>query len=481
MNSTIYIFGDLGNGYAQYPNDYTTEIFLQFQKHTQATTQLTIHRDENLMYYGYVRRLHQKGQYIGICIVLNGIMFRGIKTLFNRFENYITDMVVRGQIIEFSDSGDLISTVTNLYERQQEIERITTFIQNDIETLTTQKLPPLNFSIGKNESKSFLIDDKAESILEATYKYGYTYVYKDAEYNTSTLTSYSGKLQTLNKEYTAALQTIDKQKQEISDLKKKQKNYKLVIWLIVFICIGGIIFISTINSRNTQIQNLKDDIQEQQQQIETQTQTIEEINSDLSNAKTQIISLNQTIQEQTDNIQSLQIDIENKNQTISALNTTIKEQDISITKLREDNSDLSKIKKELSDLKNYIKNELPLIITDIEIANGDYDGNVETDYGKKIYASSTMFLKPRIKYIGFISDYKTLKVKWYNPDGSLRTGKSSPEGFTLSETYYIRTESNTLTLPGWGNKNKGHWKKGTYRIEIWYEDICLKVKTFTVY
>lgn len=446
MNSTIYIFGDLGNGYAQYPNDYTTEIFLQFQKHTQATTQLTIHRDENLMYYGYVRRLHQKGQYIGICIVLNGIMFRGIKTLFNRFENYITDMVVRGQIIEFSDSGDLISTVTNLYERQQEIERITTFIQNDIETLTTQKLPPLNFSIGKNESKSFLIDDKAESILEATYKYGYTYVYKDAEYNTSTLTSYSGKLQTLNKEYTVALRTIDKQKQEISDLKKKQKNYKLVIWLVVFICIGGIIFISTINSRNTQI-----------------------------------TSLNQTIQEQTDNIQNLQQDIDNKNQTISTLNATNKEQETTIAKLQKDNYNLLKIKKELLDINNQLKNKLPLIIKDIEIANGDYDGNVETDYGKKIYASSTMYLQPRIKYIGFISDYKTLKVKWYNPDGSLRTGKSSPEGFTQSETYYIMTESNTLTLRGWGNKNKGHWKKGTYRIEIWYEDICLKAKTFTVY
>ena len=129
MNSTIYIFGDFGNGYAQYPNDYTTEIFTQFQKHTQTTSQLTIHREENLMYYGYVRRLHKKGQYIGMCIVLNGSMFRGIKTLFNRFENYITDMVVRGQIIEFSDCGDLISTVTNLYERQREIEQITKFIQ----------------------------------------------------------------------------------------------------------------------------------------------------------------------------------------------------------------------------------------------------------------------------------------------------------------------------------------------------------------
>ena len=274
MNSTIYIFGDFGYGCNQYPNDYTAEIFSQFHKRSQANTQLTIHRDDNMMYYGYIRKLHNREQYIGICIVLNGSMFRGVETLFNRFENYITDIVVRGQIIEFSNDGNLISKVTKLYECQNEIERITKFIQNDIETLTTQKLPPTNLSIGKNESKSFVIDDKAESILEATYNYGYTYIYKDTGYNTDSLTSYSGKLHALNKEKTAALQTIDKQKQEISDLKKKQKNYKLVIWLVVFICIGGIIFISTINSRNAQIQRLNNTTATQERTIESQNETI---------------------------------------------------------------------------------------------------------------------------------------------------------------------------------------------------------------
>ena len=358
MNSTIYIFGDFGNGCAQYPNDYTSDIFQQFQKHTQATTQLTIHRDENLMYYGYVRRLHQKGQYIGICIVLNGIMFRGIKTLFNRFENYITDMVVRGQIIEFSDSGDLISTVTNLYERQQEIERITTFIQNDIETLTTQKLPPLNFSIGKNESKSFLIDDKAESILEATYKYGYTYVYKDAEYNTSTLTSYSGKLQTLNKEKTAALQTIDKQKQEIIDLKKKQKNYKLVIWLIVFICIGGIIFISTINSRNAQIQRLNKNIADQEQTIASQSQTIDMLRDTVITRNRKIQSLNTEVKSLENKRDSL---IRTNDTLIIEKNTLINDKSNLTTQLnrkesalRDANSKISSKDREIQNLKSEV-------------------------------------------------------------------------------------------------------------------------------
>lgn len=365
MNSTIYIFGDFGYGCNQYPNDYTAEIFSQFHKHSQANTQLTIHRDDNMMYYGYVRKLHNREQYIGICIVLNGSMFRGVKTLFNRFENYITDIVVRGQIIEFSNDGNLISKVTKLYECQNEIERITKFIQNDIETLTTQKLPPTNLSIGKSESKSFVIDDKAESILEATYNYGYTYIYKDTGYNTDSLTSYSGKLHALNKEKTTALQIVDKQKQEISDLKKKQKNYKLVIWLIVFICIGGIIFISTINNRNVQIQRLNNNIAEQEQTIETQNETIgilrdtiisrnSKIN-DLKTEKSRLISsrdsLNGVNRKLNKSIKVLQEEKTDLNKKLSQTESTLRSANNQISSLKAEKNTLTQEKNQLKNRK----------------------------------------------------------------------------------------------------------------------------------
>lgn len=358
MNSTIYIFGDFGYGCNQYPNDYTAEIFSQFHKRSQANTQLTIHRDDNMMYYGYVRKLHNCEQYIGICIVLNGSMFRGVKTLFNRFENYITDIVVRGQIIEFSNDGNLISKVTKLYECQNEIERITKFIQNDIETLTTQKLPPTNLSIGKSESKSFVIDDKAESILEATYNYGYTYIYKDTGYNTDSLTSYSGKLHALNKEKTTALQIVDKQKQEISDLKKKQKNYKLVIWLIVFICIGGIIFISTINSRNETILRLNNNIETQKQTIETQENTIEILRDTIYSRNIKIQSLKTDKQ----NLEHKRDSLMRSNRTLTTeKNTLLNDKNNLTTKLnrtestlKEANAKISKKDKEIQNLKDEV-------------------------------------------------------------------------------------------------------------------------------
>ena len=136
----------------------------------------------------------------------------------------------------------------------------------------------------------------------------------------------------------------------------------------------------------------------------------------------------------------------------------------------------------LSTLKQKVGESYPLIISDIEIANTYRDGNIETDYGNTIYSSSTMYLQPRIKYYGISSGTKTLKVKWFNPEGSLRTGTSSPYGFSQSDSHYIYSGAdNTLTMNGWGNETKGHWKAGTYRIEIWYGNTCLKSKSFTIY
>ena len=93
-----------------------------------------------------------------------------------------------------------------------------------------------------------------------------------------------------------------------------------------------------------------------------------------------------------------------------------------------------------------------------------------------------MYLRPRIKYTGINSGRTiTLKVKWYTPDGRLSTGNSSSNGFSQSESLYVYSGSNTTTLNGWGNDTKGNWGKGTYRIEIWYEDVCLRAENFTIY
>lgn len=164
----------------------------------------------------------------------------------------------------------------------------------------------------------------------------------------------------------------------------------------------------------------------------------------------------------------------------------------SYTELMKNNSDASfqiirleqerdNAKSELSSFKRKVSNVYPLIITDIEIGNVYEDGRIETDYGEPIYYYNTMYLQPRIKYTGLTSRNMNLKVKWYMPDGTIRQGTSSPSDFSQSVSVNIDDGENTITLPGWGKSTKGNWGRGTYRIEIWYEDFRLKSKTFTIH
>ncbi len=157
-----------------------------------------------------------------------------------------------------------------------------------------------------------------------------------------------------------------------------------------------------------------------------------------------------------------------------------------ISSLESEKSDIESAKRSaedaLSTLKQKVGDSYPLIISDIEIANSYRGGNIETDFGSTIYSSNTMYLKPRIKYYGIVSGTKTLKVKWFKPDGTMSSGTSSPYGFSQSDSHYIYSgPDNSITMSGWGNESKGHWRAGTYRIEIWYDNICLKSKTFTIY
>ncbi|MBR1769401.1 MAG: zinc ribbon domain-containing protein [Bacteroidales bacterium] len=149
----------------------------------------------------------------------------------------------------------------------------------------------------------------------------------------------------------------------------------------------------------------------------------------------------------------------------------------SLGSLREEYADLAMEYSRLSDT-------YPIIITDIEIANVYRDGEVETDYGERIYSYRTMLLKPRIEYTGFVhkEDLK-FYVKLITPDGRLsHNDDTSPKGYTYSDERSVYEGDRRQTvLAGWGNSTKGNWEEGEYTIEIWYNDVCLKSKKFTIY
>ena len=276
MKAEIYIFGNFADGYSQYPDNYTHNLFEAIAKSRQAESEIIYHREGALTYYIYTREISKiDNTFIGLCYVFNDVLIKDFAPLFSIFEDVITNIVVTGEMLEFANDGKLSTKINQLYTHTEELQRVSDYLNSKLTAIgkITEKLPPVNYGVATNEWKTFSHKDKSD-IYSAILDYSNIRIIKGEGYDTATLSSYAGKLNSLNKEKTAALQTIDKQKQEISDLKKKQKNYKLVIWLVVFICIGGIIFISTINSRNAQIQRLNNTLATQERTIESQNETI---------------------------------------------------------------------------------------------------------------------------------------------------------------------------------------------------------------
>ena len=281
MNSRIYLFGQLGNGYTQYPTDYTQSYFQDFERNARAKTAICVQREGDLMLYQYLRRLSDKkptehGEYIGIALVYNGVLLTDMEPLFHICEDAITNMVVNGKILEFTEDGGITSNLEKLYQADAEFTRIAEYLSAQLNALSAlfEKLPPSNYALGKDQSKSFSIGDDMASIIEATRNYAKVYVLKDADYNSASLSSFSAKLHNLNQAKETALQKVKKQQEEITSLKRKQKNMTLVLILILIISCGGIGILFYVSNTNNQIRRLQGANRDQQTTINKNKQTM---------------------------------------------------------------------------------------------------------------------------------------------------------------------------------------------------------------
>lgn len=244
MNISTYIFGTLDGGYSQYPKDYTQTIFQDIYTNSSAPSQIIVHRNNELIYYVYIRQLGQ-GKYIGLAVVLNGIMLKNFKKMFTIFEQIFTSIVVKGEILQFNNQGIIISKIKQLYKYQEETSRITDYLRFEFEKLGggSKKLPPTNYAIAKNEKKYFSIEDNIDDIIKSSYTYGYTFVYKSKNYNTALLNNYSNVLSKLSKELETKNIECDKLKNDVSTLKRKQRNtFWVGILGIIAIVLGTVVW-----------------------------------------------------------------------------------------------------------------------------------------------------------------------------------------------------------------------------------------------
>ena len=152
MNVTVYVFSKLNGKYSQYPDDYTRGLFDKFQSLSGAGAKMVIHRDGDLMYYGYVRQKTGTEDYVGFCILLNGVMLTRMEQLASLF-----DMVYCGNGIE--------------YFSVEWAEEVVAKIEKGVARMKSEALPPVAYGISREGTKEFEGTVDEEAIVKAAVMY----------------------------------------------------------------------------------------------------------------------------------------------------------------------------------------------------------------------------------------------------------------------------------------------------------------------
>lgn len=120
----------------------------------------------------------------------------------------------------------------------------------------------------------------------------------------------------------------------------------------------------------------------------------------------------------------------------------------------------------------------PLSISSVAFANVNYNEYVLRNYGSQLY-SDTQYLRAKVFYrkpTAATESFK-LKVKIFNPDGSLSRGGGSPTGYTFETQLLLSGKEGSFFLTGWGNKEGTLYTAGNYRYEIWLDGTKLLYAT----
>lgn len=220
MNLSIYLFGVYVNSYQQYPNDYTRKMFKQFSALSFPPTQLIIHREGDLMYYGYTRMLG-KEHHVGLCAVVNGVAITDVQRLFGVFEGVVETMAYRQSLICVNEKGELCSKLRKLREDMAEVDLTVELLKSCLENMddATVNLPALDTETGKDDVHRFSAEDDEAEILKYSLVPGYTVIWKKDNFESLPMQAFRDFAR--------------RKDEEMNQLKSRWKRQRRAKWLLI--------------------------------------------------------------------------------------------------------------------------------------------------------------------------------------------------------------------------------------------------------
>lgn len=227
-NINIYLFGVLKNGYTQSVDDYTRPLFEEFVHHATAPTQLFVRRKDQLIYYGYVRRLDMGNACIGLCVEANDCLFANVRKLFSLFEEVMEQMLLEGKIVALDSAMRTAAVIADFSEVPSEVEMAISRVQSRFSTFSDlEHLPFAATNISHDSLRKLSHDVSADEAKASFVRNGLTIILKQEDYEGEMMTKYRRQIEELQKnleqkrkEAETLHQALSRTVKEVEDLKQ---------------------------------------------------------------------------------------------------------------------------------------------------------------------------------------------------------------------------------------------------------------------
>ena len=219
MEPQVYFFGTLHNGFSSYPGDHTRAFFEEFLKRSKNQLQIVVHREDNLLHYGYVRKFSNK--FFGICICLD-IIYTDIRTLFRIMDEVYANMILQGDVIKMNSRGDINWNIKAFVDEAVALKEYSGWlIQHlNITASNIKALPPADISVAIHECIDVSLEDGNSKIVNYIKKYPNIYITKTIA-EVERITSYHSLINQKNQAIAQLQSNIQAHIQKEDELSKK--------------------------------------------------------------------------------------------------------------------------------------------------------------------------------------------------------------------------------------------------------------------
>lgn len=406
MVFSFYISGT-PSGYNQYPADSNSILLQNFAQDNTSESQLTVCRKGQLVYYAYSRRLYEKSNnYLGFCLIFNGIYCRSSKMLFDLFDKAFYDAQLKGELLKF-EKGKSFYSINNFAEKQIEIERIYNFFKYNIENDFKRNFAniPVSFEVG-NGKKTISLKENDIDILAAKSKFDIVHISN----NEKSLSELERAHNMLTDMYAEKMVLDKKYKKLLSQ--KKQYKVVLILCLILFCCVFGLfVFKNTLQSKDMQISNLNTELLQKQ--------------TDIENLNTQVTNL----QVEGENLKRKNLRLTNEVSQLSDRNNDLRASNVQLnTEIRDKNNQISN----LISLKNIYKRDY----NKLQLINQSLSSDVETY--KKYEPQTYRVISDASYYYKYRCDQSYEKTKCDASWGNSISIYTTANGYGLSENGWVK-------------------------------------------